>query len=239
MTPLVLVHGFMGGSAQWRLQQQDLGRKRELVTIDLPGFGKNNHLDAANSIASFAQFVLDRLTDMKLHKFDLLGHSMGGMIVQEMMALAPNRICRLVLYGTAATGNLPGRFETFEQSRQRVSADGVTATARRISATWFAELEAADEFENCAALAERSTLQAMLAALDAMEVWDRIDGLKNIPCPTLIVWGEADRTYRWPQIEALWRGIPRSSLAVIPGCSHAVHMEKPGIFNSVVNDFLN
>lgn len=239
MRPLVLVHGFMGGSAQWQLQQDEIGSKQDLIAIDLPGFGENNHLEAPESIAGFATFVLDNLNRMGVKEFDLLGHSMGGMIVQEMVALAPKRVSRMVLYGTAATGNLPGRFETFQQSRQRVGADGVSATARRISATWFAALEDADEFENCATIAQLSSLQAVQASLDAMEKWSRADRLTNITCPTLIVWGEIDRTYRWPQIEDLWKKIPKSNLAVLPGCAHAPHMEKPGIFNAIVNDFLN
>jgi len=238
MTPLVLVHGFMGGSAQWDLQRAYLGGDRPLIAVDLPGFGNNNHLDAPDTVEGFARFVLDHLTGMNVDTFDLLGHSMGGMIVQEMVALAPQRVGKLVLYGTASSGNLSGRFETFEQSRQRVKADGVTSTARRISATWFRDYEKAEQFENCAGLAERSSLQSLKAGLDAMEVWTRTDNLNHIAAPTLIVWGECDRTYRWPQVEQLWTTIPQVSLAVMPGCSHAAHMEKADLFNAIVVDFL-
>ncbi|MEP0942929.1 MAG: alpha/beta hydrolase [Rhizobiaceae bacterium] len=239
MRPLVLVHGFMGGSAQWDLQRETLGKGRELIAVDHPGFGTNNHQQAPDTIGGYARSVLDHVTSLGVDQFDLLGHSMGGMIVQEMTALAPERVSRLVLYGTACTGNLPGRFETFEQSRQRVKADGVSPTARRISATWFADYERAEQFENCAAIAEQSTLQAMLAALDAMESWSRADNLADIDCPTLVVWGELDRTYRWPQVDMLWREISDCSLAVLPGCAHAAHLEKPGLFNSIVDDYLN
>ncbi len=238
MTPLVLVHGFMGGSAQWRLQQHDLGCYHDLISIDLPGFGENNHMKAPDTIEGFARFVLDHLTKTGVDRFNLIGHSMGGMIVQEMVALASNRVEQLVLYGTAATGDLPGRFETFEESRRRVEEDGVEASARRISSTWFLAYDDAAEFNNCALIAEQSSLQAMLAALEAMEKWSRADKLSQITCPVMIVWGEHDRTYRWPQIEELWSKIPDASLAVIPGCSHAAHMEKPKIFNTLVEDFL-
>ncbi|MEO0909125.1 MAG: alpha/beta hydrolase [Pseudomonadota bacterium] len=236
--PLVLVHGFMGGSDQWELQKE-LGRDRPLVTLDLPGFADNAALEAPNTINGFAEHVLDELSERNIEHFQLLGHSMGGMIVQEMVALASDRIERLILYGTASTGNLPGRFETFQTSRERVQADGVGISARRISATWFLETEAAEEFENCAAIAERSSMQALQAGLEAMEVWSRTDNLPHIVCPSLIVWGEADRTYRWPQIEELWNNIPDVSLAVMPNCSHAAHLERPDLFNMIVSDFLS
>jgi len=237
--PLVLVHGFMGGGAQWNLQQSVLGKNRPILTPDLPGFANNAHLDAPSEIAGFAQHVLDELTNKGVERFQLLGHSMGGMIVQEMIAIAPKRVERLVLYGTASSGNLPGRFETFEMSRKRVAEDGVPSTARRISATWFRDYERAKQYENCAAIAEQSSIQALLAGLDAMSSWSRAENLEKIACPTLVVWGEADRTYHWPNIEALWRKIPDASIAVLPGCSHAAHMEKPELFNLIVSDFLD
>ncbi len=229
----------MGGSRQWDLQTEALGGNRELITPDLPGFSENSHLEAPDTISGFAKFVLDGLNARKIDRFRLLGHSMGGMIVQEMMALEPGRIERLVLYGTASTGNLPDRFETFETSKQRIKVDGIAASARRISATWFVDYENASEFENCTAIAERSSMQGLLAGLDAMSPWSRTNNLSNIKCPTLIIWGEADRSYGWPQIEKLWNTIPGVQLSVLPGCAHAAHLEKPELFNLVANDFLN
>ena len=234
-----MVHGFMGGSTQWNLQRTALSDGRDFITVDLPGFSIHSDMEGPNRIAGFAEYVWSELDKQGVADIHLLGHSMGGMIVQEMVALQPDRVKKLVLYGTASTGNLPGRFESFETSKQRTKADGVSATARRISATWFLDYENAKEFENCASLAERSSLQAMLAALDAMKTWSRTDNLPKIACETLIVWGEKDRTYRWPQIEQLWNTIPNSSLAVMPACSHAAHMEKPELFNAIVSDFLN
>ena len=55
---------------------------------------------------------------------------------------------------------------------------------------------------------------------------------------TLVIWGDRDRTYPWSQIEGLWRGISGSGLAVVPGCAHAVHLEKPALFNALLRDFL-
>lgn len=238
MMPLVLVHGFMGGSEQWNLQKAEFEKNHELICINLPGFGKNNHASAPETINGFAQYVLKYLETLGIEKFDLLGHSMGGMIVQEMVAIASDKIEKLIIYGSAASGNLPGRFETFETSKQRISTDGVEASARRISATWFLQYEQAEEFRNCADLAEQSSMQALLAGLDAMATWSRVDNLKSITCPTLIIWGEADRTYHWPQIQELWSTIPNASIAIIPNCSHAAHMEKPEIFNVILDDFL-
>jgi pimeloyl-ACP methyl ester carboxylesterase len=52
-----------------------------------------------------------------------------------------------------------------------------------------------------------------------------------------VLWGDGDRTYPWSQTEQLWTEIPNANLAVIPGCAHAVHLEKPGLFNAVLLEF--
>ncbi|WP_338550491.1 alpha/beta fold hydrolase [Roseovarius phycicola] len=234
MTPLVLVHGFMGGSDQWE-GQMPLGAERQLVCVDLPGFGRHAHLPPIHSITGFAEWVLH---EVKANRFDLLGHSMGGMIVQEMVRLAPARIDRLILYGTGAIGELPGRFEPIETSMQRAQADGAQATARRISATWFKKRDAAEAYPACAKIAQASRLPAILAGLEAMRGWSGEDHLPLIQCPTLVLWGDKDRTYAWPQIERLWQSIPHCNLAVVPDAAHAVHLERPKLFNQLIDDFL-
>ena len=238
MTPLVFVHGFMGGSAQWE-KQNPLGTERPLIQLDLPGFGKNAHLPVINSIENFAIWALNELSEAGITTFDLMGHSMGGMVVQDMVRLAPNRVSRLILYSTGAVGVLPGRFETIETSMVRAQADGAMATARRMSATWFLNQHQDADYASCAAIAEQASLGAMLAGLEAMRDWSGLETLAKIDKSTLILWGDKDRTYAWPQIELLWKSIPDSHLAVVPQCAHAVHLENDMIFNRLVADFLN
>lgn len=50
MTPLVLVHGFMGGSAQWDGYLDAIERQRDLILVDLPGFGANAQMPPINKI---------------------------------------------------------------------------------------------------------------------------------------------------------------------------------------------
>jgi 2-hydroxy-6-oxonona-2,4-dienedioate hydrolase len=239
VTPLVMVHGFLGGSAQWAGQRDAIGNRQDIIAPDLPGFGANAAMTAPDRISAYAEYVLAELDAAGVETFDLLGHSMGGMIVQEIVAIAPQRVRKLVLYGTGAFSRVEGRFETYEESKRRAGAEGVRATARRIAATWFIDGERATGYEACAAIAEQASLQAILAGIDAFGNWSRVENLPNIRCPVLIIWGEHDRSYAWPQIEQFWRTIPGASLAVVPGCAHAVHLEKPQLFNMLIGDFLN
>ena len=238
MRALVFVHGYLGGGAQWADQVETFSPLFRVITPDLPGYGKNNAIQAPNTIGGFADHVLQQVRDMGVDRFDLVGHSMGGMIVQEMVARAPERVDRLVLYGTGPVGLLPGRFETIDESKRRVVEDGAEATGRRISATWFVDCERAPNYPVCAELAVMASQQAALAGLSAMEKWSGEAALEHIVSPTLVLWGDCDRTYMWSQQQRLWQGIEGARLAVIPGCAHAVHLEKPALFNSMLKDFL-
>ncbi len=235
---LVLVHGYLGGSSQWAAELRALSPHLDVIAMDLPGFANSKHMTSPDQITGYAQVVLDCLDQLGVARFHLLGHSMGGMIVQEIVHLAPQRVNRLVLYATGPLGLLPGRFETMARSRERLAQDGVDATARRISATWLLDREASPMAKTLGDLAAQASEQAAEAGLWAMERWDGRGNLSHIKQPTLIVWGDQDRSYQWPQIETMWRGIANASIAVLPNCSHALHLEYPQLFHSLLLDFL-
>ena len=187
-----------------------------LITVDLPGFGAHAGMPAIGTIGGFADWVLSHLTDRGITSFHLLGHSMGGMIVQEMVHRAPERVRDLILYATGATGILPGRFETIAESKRRAIADGFEPTARRIAATWFLRGDADPACQACADIAAQSAPGAMLAGLDAMQAWQAVDRLGEIGARTLVLWGDRDRTYAWAQPQQLWDRHPRGQPR---GCS--------------------
>ena len=234
---LVLVHGYLGGSAIWSDQLVKFSRDRDVICPDLAGFGDSAELTAPDTIQGHACHVLELLNNLGVSEFELLGHSMGGMIAQEIVRLAPDRIRNLVLYGTGPQGVLPGRFETIAESRSRFLKDGISITARKIAATWFLKGEEAEAFPQCLKLGGQASMQAVLASLQAWEHWDGRDRLSQIQTRTLVIWGSRDRSYIWSQPEALWRGIPEADIAVVPNCAHNVHLEQPNFFNALIAEF--
>lgn len=237
--PLVLVHGYLGGSAQWQAEIDQFSDRFEVIAPDLPGFGAAADRPGCRRIGDLAQAVIDLLDRLGIDRFTLLGHSMGGMIAQDIAARAGDRVEKLILYGTGPLGLMPDRFEPIRLSRERLDRDGVAATANRIGATWFHKGESAPGFPLVAEIGAQANHAASLAALDAMADWDGRDALPTLDMPTLVVWGHHDRSYRWPQVETLWKGLPNATLSVIPGASHAAHLEKPRLFHAVLDDFLS
>ena len=121
--PLVLVHGYLGGQDMWQFQEV-LGDNFELIMPSLAGYGESSKMTAPSTIRENAIQVFELLDHLKIDTFNLLGHSMGGMIVQEMAALFPERINKLICFGTGSIGVLPNRFETIAESRRKNLQNG-------------------------------------------------------------------------------------------------------------------
>ena len=236
--PLVLVHGFLGSSRMWGPQIDFFKDYFRVITPDLPGYGKSNKVKSHNSIQSIANLLLDCLEEKKIDKFYLLGHSMGGMIVQEMAKKSGNKISKLVCYSTGPRGEMPGRFETIDQSRENLKKNGLEITAKNIAKTWFINGEQAKYFDICIDAGKQTSVVAAENSLVAIKNWNGVDDLKNIKNETLIVWGDKDKSYNLEQIQTLENNIENSKLIIFKNCAHNVHLEQPDQFNKIIKDFL-
>ena len=236
--PFVLVHGYLGGQDMWRFQE-DLKDHFELIMPSLPGYGESAFMTAPSTIRENAVKVFELLDHLGIETFYLLGHSMGGMIVQEMAALSPERVERLICFGTGSIGVLPSRFETIEESREKIKKVGIKQARESIAKTWFVDYLLGDGYQLCLDEGAKATTQAALASLDAWDSWDGRGQLEKIQSPTLILWSDKDRSYDWNQHEILKKGISDSTVEIIEGCAHNSHMEKPELVNRIIRQFLS
>ena len=147
--PLVLVHGYLGSSEMWTLQKEYLSKYFRIIAPALPGFGESYKAVSLNSIKKMAQFVLQCLEEKKINSFNLMGHSMGGMIVQEMAIISPEKINKLICFATGSIGNIPDRFETIETSIERLKKEGIKKRVNRIPPKWFVKGNTAKYYYLC------------------------------------------------------------------------------------------
>ena len=237
--PLILVHGFLGSSLMWEPQINFFKDYFRVITPDLPGFGKSNKIKPLNSIHSLAILLSANIKEKKIDKFHLLGHSMGGMIVQEMTKIIGDKISKLICYSTGPIGELPKRFESIDQSIKNFQNKGLEVAAKNIAKTWFVKKENADYFNLCLKAGKQTSVIAAHESLTAMKNWNGVDKLKNIQNETLILWGDQDKSYNLNQAQILKENIPNSSLEIVKDCAHNIHLEKPEIFNRIVLNYLN
>ena len=235
--PFVLVHGYLGGQNMWKFQEE-LKNDFELIMPSLAGYGESAEMTAPSTIRENANLVYELLDHLNIDQFYLLGHSMGGMIVQEMAALRPSRVEKLICFGTGSIGVLPNRFETIEESRHKIKTIGIKETRENIAKTWFVDYLKGEGYQLCLEEGAKATTQAALASLDAWDSWDGRGQLSEISSPTLILWSNKDRSYDLNQQNILNQGIKNSRLEIIKDCAHNSHMEKPVLVNNAIKQFL-
>ena len=236
--PLVLVHGYLGSSEMWKLQKDYLKNYFRVITPALPGFGESYDAKSLNTINAMASTVLECIKEKKIDKFNLLGHSMGGMIVQEITKIAGDKVNKLICFATGPIGNIPDRFESLDVSIKRLKEEGIKETAKRIPPKWFVNGNKAKNYYLCQNAVKKISEITAHNALNAMKNWNGLEKLKNIKNQTLIIWGDKDVSYNFKQVETLNKNIPNSRLEVFKDCCHNVHLEEPEKFNKTVKSFL-
>ena len=112
-----------------------------------------------------------------------------------------DRILKLICYGTGPRGNIPGRFETIHETRNKIKINGLEDTAYSIAKTWFVDGDKAKYFYLYESAGKQASKEAADNGLIAMKNCNGINNLKNIKNKTLIIWGDQDKAYNYDQVE--------------------------------------
>ena len=237
--PFVLVHGYLGSSEMWTFQKEFFSKDYRVIIPALPGFGESHNVKSLNSINKMAKEIINVLDQKKIDKFNLIGHSMGGMIVQEITKLIGDRVNKLICFATGSIGDIPGRFETMDETREKLKKEGTQLSFSRVPLKWFVKGDKDKNYFLCENAVKNVSLEAADNALLAMKNWRGKENLKNIKNETLIIWGDKDTSYNFDQVDTLNKNIKNSRLKIFKGCAHNVHLEQPDKFNKLVKEFIS
>ena len=239
--PLVLVAGLGAKGTSWRPFLETAARHFRVLTFDNRGSGRAPAASPSVAIRDFADDLLRLLDALGLERVRLVGRSMGGMIAQELVLRAPERVTRLVLVSTAARADahLQRVFELWAELAER----GVPAELRhRAALLWclgaraLAEEGAAAAYLQRKSRADRPRDYALQAR--ACAAHDALDRLGGLGVPTLVVGGSDDRLTPPAHAEALARAIPAAELAIVHAAGHLPYLEAPSAFAAGVLEFL-
>ena len=237
--PFVLVHGYLGSAEMWLFQKEFFSKDYRVIIPALPGFGESHNVKSLDSINKMAKKIISVLDQKKIDKFNLIGHSMGGMIVQEITKLIGDRVNKLICFATGSVGDIPGRFETMDETREKLKKEGTQMSFSRVPLKWFVKGDKDQNYFLCKNAVKNVSLETADNALVAMKNWSGIENLKNIKNETLIIWGDKDTSYNFDQVDTLNKNIKNSRLEIFKDCAHNVHLEQPDEFNNLVKEFIS
>lgn len=99
---VVLLHGFLENSSMWQEVSQELSVRNRVICIDLLGHGKTGNLGYIHSMEDQAQMAKTVLNHLKLRKYIVVGHSMGGYVALAFAKLFPESVKGLCLMNSTA-----------------------------------------------------------------------------------------------------------------------------------------
>lgn len=238
---LVFLHGIGGAARAWRGQLAHFSNRFHAIAWDMPGYGGSQPL-AKTSISSLATALQDFLRDVGANKPIIVGHSIGGMIVQQLLADHPAIARAVVLAQTSpAFGKADGDWQkTFIDARLGPLDRG--ATMAQLAPSLVSELvgdnpDAAGMAvaRDCMAAVPEASYRAMMLALMG---FDLRPALKNIAVPTLVLSGSKDNNAPAPMMAKTASFIPGARYVELAGAGHLANLERPHEFNAALDGFL-
>lgn len=255
---LMMIHGLGDEADTWRHQVRPLAEDHHVIALDLPGFGRSDHIDRAYTPELMMQSILGLMDVLGLEKAILMGSSLGGILSQGIAVEHPERLSGLVLVDGALYQpdqmadrslrlmQIPLVGETI-YTRFRKDPDAAYDSLRTV----YHDLDSLPE-------ADRKFLytrvnqrvwsdgqrRAYFSTLRKLTPWvGKIQNklpeqMAQLEFPTLIIRGELDDLFSKDNATAIQSRQPDVEIIEIPGMGHLPQQEEPAAFLSGLKDWL-
>lgn len=241
--PVVFLHGVGGAGRSWAPQIESFtAAGYQPVALDLLGYGARPPVDTM-TFEALAEDVEAAIARAALDRPVLIGHSMGGMVVQTMLRRHPDGYRAAVLSCTSpAFGNPSGDFQKkFVADRLAPLDAGHTMADSAAAAMNGIMGPQADPAGRALGIEEygRVPEATYRAAVTCLVTFDERANLPHIKVPTLCLAGEHDRNAPPTVLERMAGKIPGAQYACLAGLGHMPNMEAPRAFDAAIFRFLD
>jgi len=250
--PLLLLHGLVGSSGNWRQNIGFLAQHATVFAIDLFNMGKSDRIPGLDSsLEATADRIAACMDALGLDEADIAGHSHGGAVAMMLAARHPNRVRRLILFAPANPYCDLGRhLIAFYQTPFGIwMARQIPWLPRMLKKTALSRMygdpsrvreDSLDSYT--AGLRVPGTIDHVLSIVRGW--YTDMGCLREVLAelaekPTLLVWGDRDRTVGLSSAAELQRSLRRSHLVVLPGVGHIPFEEMPEACNDAMRDWLS
>ncbi len=255
--PVVLIHGMVNSSRHWRRVALRLADRYTVIAPDLIGHGDSATPRGDYSLGAHAAAIRDLLVSIGVHRATFVGHSLGGGVAMQFFWQFPERVERLALVSSGGLGPevspllrgaaLPGAgtalylaahpraLATLDQLAGRLQRGGRSQAAVQIRAV----VRAVRPLERAGG--RKAFIETLRAVIDVrgqrVSANDRLYLLGGVP--TLIAWGDHDRTIPAEHGRRACEAIPDARFATIEGAAHFPHLDRPDALAELLDGFIS
>jgi pimeloyl-ACP methyl ester carboxylesterase len=217
--PLVLLHGAFTDASEFGANTPALAERFRVLTPERRGHGHTPDVPGPISYELMAADTAAFLDELKIGRAHLVGHSDGANVALLVALARPDLVDRLVLISA-----------NFNHDGLVTDVDLAELAANEFLADAYGQVspDGRDHFPVIATKIFRmATTEPTLTPAD----------LSRVAARTLVMAGDDDMIAAEHTL-LLYRSVPNSELAIVPGTSHALIIEKPELCNRIILDFL-
>ncbi|MDX9865757.1 MAG: alpha/beta hydrolase [Anaerolineaceae bacterium] len=229
--PILLLHGAGSTRLCWPSAVRRLPGYK-VIALDLPGHGRSEGV-ALQSVAEYAEAVLDFMREMGLYRASLVGHSLGSAIALYLALHYPDRVAHLGIISGGAALHIP----------ENILAAFSNRTTFKEGLEQLAQVLFGPSASNKLKEQVLETLQSMRPGVLygdwlACANFDLSDSLQQIKIPAWIIVGDHDKLTPPYQSRHLAKQIKNSTLQLVPGAGHMLILEAPDAVSRGLAEFL-
>lgn len=223
-TTLVLLHGWGQNIEMMNPIGDNYTKYFNVLTIDLPGFGKSEEPPHAWTIYEYADFINELIKSLNLNKIILIGHSFGGRVgliyaskykVEKLICLA-SPYCKELK-------KLPLKTKIYKTLKKVFFLKWIANIMKKyIGST---------DYKNAS-----EVMRGVLVKSINVEMTEDV---KKIKCPTLLIWGTMDTAVPISRAYELENLIKDSGVVAYEGATHYAYLERLSAVITVLDSFFN
>jgi branched-chain amino acid transport system permease protein len=232
-SPIVYVHGNTGSSRWFEKVAEVPGHMT--VALDLPNFGRSGSLQTDPDIHGYADYLLAFIKALGLQSPVLVGHSLGGAVVQSLAVRKPEALSAMVLVDSSSPTGLITPKERHPVIEMMRANRGILAQA--LAATMPTNKDAGF-FEYLVDDAVRMNEKAWIGNAEALSRFDISDRTAEFGKPVLVVQGKADILITETMARKTAEAYPAGEFKLIENSGHSPIVETPETFKEILAEFL-
>lgn len=229
---VVVLHGWGASVAVMRPVINHLKRHLRVVALDFPGFGESPPPPAAWGVPEYADLLEAFLQELHIERPVLLGHSFGGRVVIHLAARPTCDADRLILVDAAGIKSPPGK-PTVQTRLYRAGRAALSILPKGVGEPLLERMRrsfGSEDYRNA-----RGVMREVLVKTVNLDLAPLLPDIRR---ETLLIWGSEDTATPLWQGQQMSEQIPNAGLAVIPGAGHFSFLDRPKVFNSILDSYL-